>query len=94
MISDSAYFRIHMHPKRFPVASACGVEGWRSRVVHHGAEFVVASKPPGIQVPSTVDNVRESLVAKIEEVGDGDGWDLNVDPTSASFTLTLSFSRL
>ena len=119
MISDGAYFRIHMHPKRFPVASALREVGWSSRVVHHGGEFVIANKPPGIQaslivsedtkldtgcirkarplalllfgpmmdlwvtnsnpaikdvhvpqVPSTVDNVRESLVAKIEEVSE------------------------
>ena len=41
---------------------------WRSRVVHEDKGCVVANKPPGLQVPPTVDNVRESLLAKIEEV--------------------------
>ena len=67
-IVGGAYFRVHLHPKRFPLACADGRD-WGSRVVHHSDGFVVANKPPGLQVPPTVDNIRESLLTKVEEVG-------------------------
>lgn len=48
IITDGAYFRVHLHPKRFPAAYE--VQDWRARIVHDGAEFVVVNKPPGLQV--------------------------------------------
>ncbi len=65
--SSGGYFRVHVHPKRFPAAHGLSGAEWASRVVHDGAQFVVVNKPPGLQVPPTVDNVRESLLAKVEE---------------------------
>lgn len=47
-MTDGAYFRVHLHPKRFPAAYE--VQDWRARIVHDGAEFVVVNKPPGLQV--------------------------------------------
>jgi 23S rRNA-/tRNA-specific pseudouridylate synthase len=63
-IKDGQYFRVHCHPKRFPVAK---LTDWKSRIIFDAADFVVVDKPPGIQVPPTVDNLRESLLAKVEE---------------------------
>lgn len=46
-ITDGGYFRVHVHPKRFP--AAYGVD-WRSRIVHDCADYVVVNKPAGVQV--------------------------------------------
>eukprot|EP00892_Ulva_mutabilis_P009862 jgi/Ulvmu1/7248/UM035_0035.1 len=59
-VSDTGFFRIHWHPKRSPQAHAVR---WRDRIVAEEAEFVVVSKPWGVQVTHRVDNVLESLVA-------------------------------
>lgn len=66
--STGGYFRVHVHPKRFPAAHEIPPAEWASRIVHDGEGFVVVNKPAGLQVPPTVDNVRESLLAKVEEV--------------------------
>eukprot|EP00798_Chlamydomonas_sp_ICE-L_P024182 gene24182-9772_t len=57
-IEGGGYFRVHLHPKRFP--AAYDVTDWASRVIRDGSDFVV--------VPPTVDNIQESLMSKIEEV--------------------------
>ncbi|GAX73037.1 hypothetical protein CEUSTIGMA_g489.t1 [Chlamydomonas eustigma] len=65
-VEGGAFFRVHLHPKRFPVAYDPTID-WSARIVHHVQHFVVVNKPPGLQVPPTVDNVRESVCAKVEE---------------------------
>lgn len=60
------YLRVHLHPKRFPAAHATA---WRTRIIRDEPEFVAVNKPSGIQVPPTVDNWRESLLACTEQVG-------------------------
>lgn len=59
-VSCTGFFRIHWHPKRFPQAHAVR---WRDRVIADMDDFVVVSKPWGVQVTHRVDNVLESLVA-------------------------------
>ncbi|GFR52274.1 hypothetical protein Agub_g14809, partial [Astrephomene gubernaculifera] len=39
---------------------------WLGRLLAVREDHVVVSKPPGVQVPPTVDNVRESLLACVE----------------------------
>lgn len=39
---------------------------WGPRLLHVAGDHVVVSKPPGLQVPPTVDNVQESLLACVE----------------------------
>ncbi|GIM12907.1 hypothetical protein Vretimale_16131 [Volvox reticuliferus] len=51
-ISKGGYLRVHMHPKRFPVAHALNHEQWSRRL---------------LAVPPTVDNVQESLLACVEK---------------------------
>jgi 23S rRNA-/tRNA-specific pseudouridylate synthase len=51
---------VHVHPKRFAAAHAAD---WRARVLADTPQYVVVDKPPGVQVPPTVDNVLESVVA-------------------------------
>ncbi|KAL6758963.1 hypothetical protein V8C86DRAFT_1403767 [Haematococcus lacustris] len=64
-VHSGGYMRVHLHPKRFPAATA--IRDWRARVIALGPYFVAVDKPPGVQVPCTVDNVRESLVACVEQ---------------------------
>lgn len=77
VLVSGGYLRVHVHPKRFPAACAVGGAGaWRARVVGRGPGWWVVDKPAGMQVPPTVDNVRESVVACVEEVGGegSEGW--------------------
>lgn len=62
---EGGYFRVHLHPKRFPAAHR---GDWPARIVRDAAAWVAVNKPPGLQVPPTVDNVRESLLACVEQV--------------------------
>ena len=52
IVDGGAYFRCHLHPKRFPVACSPLHDAafWRSRVVHEDAGCVVVNKLPGLQV--------------------------------------------
>jgi 23S rRNA-/tRNA-specific pseudouridylate synthase len=59
-VSAGGYVRVHVHPKRFPAAHSVN---WAARVLTITPEYVVVDKPPGVQVPPTVDNVLESVVA-------------------------------
>eukprot|EP00775_Hariotina_reticulata_P010254 gene10254-10412_t len=59
-VGPGAYVRVHVHPKRFPAAYSVD---WQLRIIADNPEFVVVDKPPGVQVPSTVDNVLESVVS-------------------------------
>ncbi|GLI70830.1 hypothetical protein VaNZ11_015834, partial [Volvox africanus] len=66
-LSRGGYLRVHMHPKRFPVAHALSHEQWSRRLLAVRPDHVVVNKPPGLQVPPTVDNVQESLLACVEK---------------------------
>ncbi|GIL60233.1 hypothetical protein Vafri_14874 [Volvox africanus] len=66
-ISRGGYLRVHMHPKRFPVAHGLSHEQWSRRLLAVRPDHVVVNKPPGLQVPPTVDNVQESLLACVEK---------------------------
>ncbi|KXZ44494.1 hypothetical protein GPECTOR_67g335 [Gonium pectorale] len=65
-VPEDGYLRAHMHPKRFPAAHSLAPEEWRRRILAVREDHVVVSKPPGLQVPPTVDNVQESLLACVE----------------------------
>lgn len=64
-VSDTGFFRVHWHPKRSPQAHTVN---WRDRIIAEAEDFVVVSKPWGVQVPHRVDNVLESLVACVTRV--------------------------
>jgi len=64
-VSCTGLFRIHWHPKRSPQAHAVV---WRDRIITDTDDFVVVSKPWGVQVTHRVDNVLESLVACVGRV--------------------------
>lgn len=59
------YFRVHLHPKRFPAAHTTA---WGPRIIADTPNYTVVNKPPGVQVPPTVDNIQESLLACTEQV--------------------------
>jgi hypothetical protein len=46
-VSKTGFFRVHVEPKRFPQALTID---WHSRIIADGADFVVVSKPWGVQV--------------------------------------------
>ncbi|KAG2432348.1 hypothetical protein HYH02_012922 [Chlamydomonas schloesseri] len=66
VVAMGGYLRAHCHPKRFPVAHALSAQDWSARLLAVRPDHVVVSKPPGLQVPPTVDNVQESLLACVE----------------------------
>ncbi|PNW76757.1 hypothetical protein CHLRE_11g474850v5 [Chlamydomonas reinhardtii] len=66
VVAAGGYLRAHCHPKRFPVAHSLKREDWAPRLLAVREDHVVVSKPPGLQVPPTVDNVQESLLACVE----------------------------
>lgn len=66
-VTAHGYARIHLHPKRFPAAYSVD---WRTRIIHETDQYVAVNKPAGIQVPPTVDNVTESLMACVAKVRD------------------------
>ena len=57
------YLRIHVSPKRFPMAYDVD---WRECILANSDSFVVAHKPASVSVVPTVDNVRESCLAMLE----------------------------
>ncbi|KAG2423864.1 hypothetical protein HXX76_015022 [Chlamydomonas incerta] len=66
VVAAGGYLRAHCHPKRFPVAHSLSQQDWVARLLAVREDHVVVSKPPGLQVPPTVDNVQESLLACVE----------------------------
>lgn len=56
-IKPGTYLRLHTTPRRYLVE---GID-WKGRVVEETSEFVVIDKPPGVPVPSTVDNLFENV---------------------------------
>jgi len=60
LVAKGGYFRVHLHPKRFP--SVYEVD-WKGRVLDDGAEWVVVNKPAGVSVNPTVDNFKENTAA-------------------------------
>lgn len=58
-VREGGYVRAHLHPKRFPAAFSTD---WASRVIAEGDLWVAVDKPRGVQVVSTVDQVRESVL--------------------------------
>ncbi len=61
LLSDGQLLRVHLQPKRFPVAGIA----WRDRVVHENDRFVVVNKPAGVPVHATVDNRSENLLFQL-----------------------------
>ena len=64
-VSRTGFFRVHVAPKRFPQALEID---WQSRIIADTPDFVVVSKPWGVQVTHRVDNVQESLIACVSRV--------------------------
>ncbi|KAL4428656.1 hypothetical protein ABPG77_009762 [Micractinium sp. CCAP 211/92] len=56
VVPRHSYVRVHLHPKRFPVAHSVA---WQDRIVADTPEFVVVSKPAGVPAAPTVDNLLE-----------------------------------
>ncbi|KAK9814867.1 hypothetical protein WJX73_000798 [Symbiochloris irregularis] len=66
-VNQHAYIRVHVHPRRSPAFYTCD---WKSRVVHDCEEYVVISKPPGVPVAPTVDNILEcTLTGAAQAIG-------------------------
>ncbi|HET9216295.1 MAG TPA: RNA pseudouridine synthase [Terriglobia bacterium] len=63
LVTRGQYVRVHLHPKRFPVADF----DWQACVVFHGDNFVVANKPAGVPIHATVDNHAENVVRQLSE---------------------------
>lgn len=66
-VYEGGYIRAHVHPKRF--AAVYRVPDWRARILKVTDSYVVVDKPAGVQVPPTVGNIQESLLACVEKVG-------------------------
>ena len=64
-VERNGFFRVHLHPKRFPRAHDVD---WRARVLADTPEFVAVNKPWGVQVTSRVDNSLESVAACTSKV--------------------------
>jgi hypothetical protein len=64
-VTPAGFFRVHLHPKRFPRAIAVD---WHTRILANTEDYVAVNKPWGVQVPHRVDNVKESLVACVTKV--------------------------
>lgn len=64
VVSPGGYIRVHVHPKRFPAAYKVD---WTSRIILEAPVYVVVNKPPGVQVSSTVDNVRECVLTMVAQ---------------------------
>lgn len=60
-LPKGAYLRIHLEPKRFPVAE---VE-WRKAVTHEEGGFLVVNKPVGIPVHAGVDNMVDNVLHQL-----------------------------
>lgn len=59
-VGADAHLRVHLRPKRHPVATAID---WRELILHESADFVVVEKPRGVPVHETVSNARENVRA-------------------------------
>ncbi len=64
VLPKGGYLRIHLEPKRFPVAEV----DWSKVKVAEEKEFLVVNKPAGIPVHATVDNALENVCEKMKEV--------------------------
>jgi 23S rRNA pseudouridine1911/1915/1917 synthase len=58
------YLRIHLQPKRFPVAEI----RWDSILVAEEKEFLVVNKPAGIPVHATVDNGLDNMLHELRRL--------------------------
>jgi 23S rRNA-/tRNA-specific pseudouridylate synthase len=65
LVIKGSYFRVHLHPKRFPQAH---VADWQRRILLDAEAYVIVNKPWGVQVIHRVDNVKESVVACVTRV--------------------------
>ena len=62
-VTRGQYVRVHLEPKRFPVADF----DWQACVLFHSKDFVVANKPAGVPVHATVDNHAENVVRQLSD---------------------------
>lgn len=62
-LPKSAYLRLHLHPKRFPVQRIA----WNSVLLKEGPDYVVVRKPAGIPTHATVDNAIENTLAQVRK---------------------------
>jgi 23S rRNA pseudouridine1911/1915/1917 synthase len=60
-VSEGQYVRVHLQPKRFPVAAI----DWQATIVHLDEAFLVANKPAGIPVHATLDNRAENVAHQL-----------------------------
>lgn len=74
IIFQNSYFRVHVHPKRFPAYYE--VE-WASRILLDGPHCIAVNKPAGCQVPPRVDNRIECLT---QWIADLKGWKTELKP--------------
>jgi 23S rRNA pseudouridine1911/1915/1917 synthase len=58
-----SYLRIHLQPKRFPIANI----DWAAVIVHEERDFLVVNKPAGIPVHATLDNRQDNLLQQLRD---------------------------
>lgn len=60
LVSKTGFFRVHVAPKRFPQALEID---WQSRIIADNEDFVVVSKPWGVQVTHRycTSNVQQNI---------------------------------
>lgn len=58
------YVRFHSSPRRFPAV----IEDLASRIIFENDHYLVVNKPSGVPVHSTVDNVKENLLAHLTKL--------------------------
>ncbi|KAF5836152.1 hypothetical protein DUNSADRAFT_6355 [Dunaliella salina] len=75
LVYKGGYIRAHVHPKRF--GAVYRVPDWRARILQVTDHYVAVDKPAGVQVPPTVGNTQESLLACVEKA-------LGLEPNSLS----------
>lgn len=61
-VEASSIIRVHQNPRRFPRDRLN-----LTQIVFESDEFIVANKPSGIPTQSSVDNVKENLLAHLSE---------------------------
>jgi 23S rRNA pseudouridine1911/1915/1917 synthase len=63
-ISQGAYLRLHLAPKRFPVNEI----DWKKCLVKEENDFLVINKPGGIPTHASVDNALENCLSQMRTV--------------------------